>query len=387
MLNFDYKITTKIIFGKKRLNCLAKEILKYSKNILLVTGRGSIKKISLYNDLIEILKNNDIKFYELSGIDPNPRLTSVKEGIEICRKNNIEFILAAGGGSVIDCAKAIAAGFYYKGDVWDYCLRKVKIQRALPIGTILTLTATGSEMNGNSVISNMQTNQKFSMKSDLIKPKFSILNPEYTYSVNAYQTAAGTVDIMSHIFEQYFSPSRGVFLQDRLAEALLKTCIHYAPLAIKEPNNYEARANLMWTGSLALNELLTYGKITDWSTHAMEHELSAFHDITHGAGLAILTPYWMEYVLSKDTVAKFKEYGKNIWDIKDSDPMIVAKKAIQKTRTFFNSLNMPSTLKEVGIDKNNFDKMAQSACRFGDIGGLKKLNQDDVKNILLKAYE
>lgn len=262
-----------------------------------------------------------------------------------------------------------------------------QLTSALPVASVLTLAATGSEMNGNSVISNMNENRKLAIGSDLLRPVFSILDPIYTYSVNKYHTAAGTADIMSHIFEQYFSPDHDGFLQNRLMEGLLKTIIHFGPIAYNEPENYEARANLMWGSSLALNGLLTYGKIsTDWATHGMEHELSAYHDITHGVGLAILTPVWMEYVLSEENVHRFVEYGKYVWDISGDDPMVIAKEAINKTREFFKSLDIPSTLREVGIEEENLERMADAAVAFGPLGTMKKLHKADVLEILKRAF-
>ena len=309
---------------------------------------------------------------------------------KICKREGIELVLAIGGGSTIDCAKAIAAQSEYNGDVWEdlYVKNKMKqLTSALPVASVLTLAATGSEMNGNSVISNMKENRKLSIGSDLLRPVFSILDPIYTYSVNKYQTAAGTADIMSHIFEQYFSPDHDGFLQNRLMEGLLKTVIHFGPIAYNEPENYEARANLMWGSSLALNGLLTYGKIsTDWATHGIEHELSAYHDITHGVGLAILTPVWMEYVLSDENVHRFEEYGRYVWNISGNDPMTIAKEAINKTREFFKSLNIPSTLREVGIKEENLERMADAAVAFGPLGTMKKLHKADVLEILKRSF-
>ena len=308
----------------------------------------------------------------------------------VCKRENINLVIAVGGGSTIDCAKAVAAQAKYCGDVWNdlYVKGKLKnLTEALPIAAVLTLAATGSEMNGNTVISNMQENRKIGIGSDLLRPAFSILDPEYTYSVNKYHTAAGVADIMSHIFEQYFSPDHDGYLQNRMMEGLLKTVIHFGPIAYNEPENYEARANLMWASSLALNGMLTYGKVsTDWATHGMEHELSAFYDITHGVGLAILTPAWMEYVLSNETVHRFVEYGENVWGIKNDDPMAAAKEAIEKTREFFKLMNIPSTLREVGIEEKNFEKMAEGAVAFGPLGNMKKLHKNDVLEIFKKAY-
>lgn len=389
MRNFDYNVSTKVLFGKGKVKEVGKEAKKYGDKVLLVYGKGSVKKSGLFDLVVETLKEANIYVYELPNIDPNPRIDSVYKGAEICRKEGINLILAMGGGSVIDCSKAIAAQANYCGDVWQdlYVDSKMyQLKSALPVASILTLAATGSEMNGNSVISNMHTNQKLAIGSDLLRPVFSILDPEYTFTVNQYHTAAGVVDIMSHLFEQYFTPDHEGYLQNRMMEAMIKTVIEYGPIAYAEPENYEARANLMWTSSLALNGMVAYGKVsTDWATHGMEHELSAFYDITHGVGLGILTPYWMKYVLTPDTVHRFVEYGRNVWKIHGNDEMEIANKAIEKTREFFNSLGIPSTLREVGIDESKLDKMAEQATMFGPLGSMKKLYKEDVLAIYKMA--
>ncbi|EJO5346572.1 iron-containing alcohol dehydrogenase [Clostridium botulinum] len=382
MLNFNYSIPTKIFFGRNQIGILAEQIKKYGSKVLITYGGGSIKKNGIYQKVIEILKDSNIEFLELSGIDPNPRVDSVREGVKICRENNIDFILAVGGGSTIDCSKVIAASYYYEGDPWDIVTKKAKINKALPIGTILTLAATGSEMDAGAVISNMDTNEKIGVGHPSMAPKFSILDPEYTFTVPKSHTAAGVADIMSHIFEAYFSKIKDAYLQNRMAEAILKTCIKYGKIAIEEPENYEARANLMWASSLAINGLLSYGKSEPWSVHPMEHELSAFYDITHGVGLAILTPNWMKYVLDDETVNDFYEYGVNVWNINPEESKYeVAKKAIDKTRQYFNELGIPSTLKEVGIGEEKLDQMAKAATRNGKLGAFKTLNAEDVLNI------
>ena len=389
MRNFNYNIPTKVLFGKGKVEEVGKEAKKYGDKVLLVYGKGSVKKSGLFDIVVNSLKDAGIHIYELPNIDPNPRIDSVYQGAELCRKVGINLIIAMGGGSVIDCSKAIAAQANYCGDVWQdlYVEQKLDtLTSALPIASILTLAATGSEMNGNSVISNMHTNQKLSIGHDILRPVFSILDPEYTFTVNKYHTAAGIVDILSHLFEQYFTPDHEGYLQNRMMEAMMKTVIEYGPIAYNELDNYEARANLMWTSSLALNGMVSYGKVeTDWATHGMEHELSAFYDITHGVGLGILTPYWMKYVLSEDNVHRFVEYGRNVWKIHGHDNMEIANKAIDKTREFFNSLNIPQTLREVGIDDSKLEKMAEQATMFGAIGTMKKLYKEDVLAIYKMA--
>ena len=389
MKNFNYNIPTKVLFGEGKVKELGKEIKKYGNKVLIVYGKGSIKRTGLYDKVVNILEESGIEKFELAGVDPNPRIESVYEGAKICRENEIALVLAVGGGSTIDCSKAIAAQTNYEGDIWTdmYQTGDTRgLKDVLPVATILTIAATGSEMNGNSVISKMDVNDKRPIGSDLLRPVFSILDPTLTYTLPKKHLAAGIVDILSHIFEQYFSPDKEGFLQNRVMEGLMKTIIHYGPKAMENPEDYEARANIMWTGSLALNGLISYGKVsTDWATHGIEHELSAKYDITHGIGLAILTPYWMEYVLDKDNVHRFVEYGENVWGISGKDDMETAKMAIDKTKGFFISLDMPTRLSEIGIDDSKFEIMAEDATKFSTLGSMKKLNKSDVLEIYIRA--
>lgn len=386
MDNFIYHIPTDIYFGKGQINHLGKKISEIAKKVLLVYGGGSIKKIGLYDEVIQQLKQADVEVYELAGVEPNPRIQTVRKGVDICKKEGVEAVLAVGGGSTIDCAKVIAAGTCYDGDAWDLVLDSDKITKTLPIVSVLTLAATGSEMDGFAVISDMEKNEKWGTGNDITKPVFSIMDPQYTYSVSKYQTAAGSSDIMSHTFENYFNNTKGAYLQARLAEGILKTVIKYTPIALEQPDNYEARANLMWASSLAINGLISYGESTAWTVHPMEHELSAYYDITHGAGLALLTPYWMEYILSEKTVDKFVEYGVNVWGIDSSkEAMEIAKEAIAKTREFFISIGMPSRLSEINIDETHFDIMSEKAAKGGLKYGFVSLTKEDVKNIFKMA--
>ncbi len=386
MLNFDFSIPTTIHFGKGKIDKLAGAINTHGTRVLLTYGGKSIKDNGLYDTVTDILKKNNIFFTELGGIKPNPSIESVRAGVKLCKEHGLDFILAVGGGSVIDASKAIAAGAMYDGDPWDFCMRKAMVSKALKIGTILTLAATGSEMNGGAVISNEATLEKRGMGSPLLRPAFSILDPENTYSVPKNQTAAGTADIMSHVFEQYFSPTEDTFVQDRLAEALLKTCIQYGPIAVYDPKNYDARAQLMWAGTLALNGLLSTGKMGDWSTHMIEHEVSAIFDITHGTGLAIITPHWMKHVLSETTLPKFSAYAQHVWGITDTNALSAAEKSIDATRLFFESLGIPSRLRDVGVDNTRFGEMADKAMAFGSLGNFKKLTRDDIITILEKSF-
>lgn len=384
MKNFSFHTPTKILFGKGQIENLGKEIKPYAKKVLLAYGGGSVKKIGLYDKTISILKENGIEFVELSGIEPNPKIESVRDGVKLCRENNLEAIVAIGGGSVIDCSKAISASIDYKGDPWDILLDSRLITSAIPIFTVLTLSATGTEMNGNAVVSNMETNDKKALHSHLVKPVCSVLDPEYTYSVSPWQTASGVADIMSHIFEVYFSNADGALVTDGISEALLKVCIECGERAFKNPDDYEARANIMWASSLAINGLTAAGKAGEvWSCHSMEHQLSAYYDITHGAGLATLTPKWFRFILSDKTVSKFKSYGVNVLGIDATlDPFEIANKAIEKTENFFfNTLKLPRTLAEYGIDETHLTDMAQKSAEEGLKFAYIPLSAEDVLNI------
>ncbi len=386
MKNFNFAAPTKILFGKNKTDELAEEIKLYGNKVLFAYGAGSIKKTGLYDKVINQLKKAGAEYFELSGIKPNPRLNSVIEGISICRKNSVDFILAVGGGSVIDCCKAIAAGVPYSGDPWDFTIRKAEVVNPLPLGTILTLSATGSEMNGNAVISRDDTQEKRALSHDSLRPKFSILDPTLTYTVNKWQTSAGTVDIMSHIFEQYFTTDKGTYVQDAIAEAILKTCVKYGPVALENPEDYEARANLMWASSLALNGLTGTGKFFgDWASHTIEHELSAIYDLTHGAGLAILFPAWMEYVLDEKRAPKIAQMARSVFNVSAKDDVEAAKAGIQALKQFFTDLGMPLKLSEVDIPADHFERMAKNACIFGPIGMYKRLGPEQVKEILTIA--
>lgn len=385
MKDFIFNVTTKILFGKDQMRNLAAEIKNYGSRVLLAYGGGSIKRSGLYDEIIKIFEENDIFYKELFGIEPNPRVDSAREGVKIVRENELDFILAVGGGSVIDLSKLVAGAVYLDCDPWDIVIKKAKIERALPIGTILTLSATGSEMDRGGVITNLKTNQKLGFGSEYTLPKFSILNPELTYTVNAKHTAAGIADIMSHTMENYFTLNDGAYMQNRLAEGILKTCIHYGPIAMDEPENYDARSNIMWASSWAINGLLSTGKATGWSVHAMEHELSAYYDITHGIGLAILTPRFLNHILNDDTVDMIRDFGINVFGIKASDDKFNdAKKAIARLHMFFeDDMNIPMTLGEVGIDDEKLEVMAEAAARHagGSIKGVIELKKEDILEI------
>ncbi len=381
MENFRFCVGTEILFGKGQIKQLADVLSRYGKRVLLTYGGGSIKRMGLYNQVMEELADFDI--VELGGIEPNPRIESVNAGAALCKEHEVDVILAVGGGSTIDCSKAIAAAAYYDGDGWDLILDSSLIKKAVPIVTILTLAATGSEMDAGGVITNIQTKEKLGFGHSLVLPKTSILDPEYTYTVPAYQTAAGAADIMSHIIEVYFQTPRA-WVPERISEGLLKTVIHYAPIAVREPENYEARSELMWASTLGINGITSTGKNSAWSCHPIEHELSAYYDITHGVGLAILTPRWMRYILNDKTVDHFVDYAVNVWGVEMSaDKYEVANKGIDATEEFFKSIGIPMTLREVGIDEEHFDAMAEHGTKIGHLSyAFEPLNEKDVKAIL-----
>lgn len=382
MENFIYDIPTKVFFGKDTVINVGEETAKYSKNVLIVYGSERIKKNGLFDKVITEFNKYGITYKELSGIKPNPTISSVREGIRIMKENNLDFVLAVGGGSVIDASKGIVAGAASNMDPWKFCKREATVEKAYPLATILTLAATGSEMNANSVLSNEETKEKLYFGSPLVIPKFSILDPTLMYTLPPNQTAAGVVDIFTHVVEQYFSKTNSAGIADRISEGIMKTCMQYGRKAIDEPKNYEARANLMWASSLALNGLISYGKVGgDWATHNIEHELSAAYDITHGLGLAIILPNWMKYILSKENVVKFAMYAENVFGIISDDKFEQAKAGIEATKEFFKSLGIQTSLSEIDIDDSKFDHMAKQALQFGSIGGFRPLNEDDVKEI------
>ncbi|MZQ96270.1 MAG: iron-containing alcohol dehydrogenase [Acidaminobacter sp.] len=384
MNNFVYDIPTKVYFGENQLGNLGPELSKYGKKVLLTYGGGSIKKIGLYDKVVEEIKKAGLELFELSGIDPNPRVSSVNAGADICKREGIDVLLAVGGGSVIDCTKYIGAAAYYDGDAWDILLKKTPVEQCLPIVTVLTLSATGSEMDSGGVISNPETNDKIGLLFPVMQPKVSFLDPTVTYSVNRYQTACGAADIMSHIIEVYFNMNQDLYMLDTVMEGLMKTVIKYTPVALAEPDNYEARANLMWASSWAINGFVNGGKRHAWSCHPMEHELSAFYDITHGLGLAILTPRWMGYTLDEKTIGKFVQYGVNVFGIDPTLPqMEIAQQGIERLKAFFfETLGLQSTLTEIDIDDTHFGLMAEKAAELGATKyAFRPLAAEDIEKI------
>ncbi|MEC0270394.1 iron-containing alcohol dehydrogenase [Paenibacillus anseongense] len=384
MQNFEFQNTTKLFFGKGQVSSLRKEIPAYGKRILLVYGGGSIKKIGLYDKVINELKEIGAVVIELGGVEPNPRLTTVQKGINLIRENQLDFILAVGGGSVIDCAKAIAAGVPYDGNVWDIVTSKVNApSNSVPLGTVITIAGTGSEMNGNSVITNWETNTKAFFNSSYVLPRFSVLDPELTFSVPRDQTVYGSVDIMSHVFEQYFHGSSYAPLQERIGEAILRTVIETAPKLVNDLNNYEYREVMLLNGTLALNGLTAMGVSPDWSTHLIEHAVSAVHDIPHGGGIAIIAPHWMEHVATVRP-EKVAQLGVRVFDLErtgKTDAQL-AVETIQSLKNFWESIGAPTKLSDYGIDDKEIELMTERAMLADQIGSYVPLTKEDVKKIL-----
>lgn len=383
MNNFIYDIPVRVYFGENQLCHLGEELSKYGKRVLLTYGGGSIKRSGLYDAVTEEIKNAGLKLYELSGIAPNPRIDSVRDGARMCKEHHIDVLLAVGGGSTLDATKWMAAGACVEHDPWDFFSKWAPVEKALPVVTILTLAATGSEMDSGGVISNPETQDKIGRLADPLLPKASFLDPTLTYSVSPYQTACGAADMMSHIMEVYFNMEPDLYMLDCFMEGMMKTIIKYAPIAMQEPDNYEARANLMWTSSWAINGFVNGGKRQAWSCHPMEHELSAIYDITHGLGLAILTPRWMEYCLDETTVSKYVQFGVNVFGIDANlEPMDIAKQSIEKLSAFFfDTLGLDNTFTKVGIEEKDFPVMAKKACGDGVLPGFKPLAQQDIEKI------
>lgn len=383
MQSFDLYLPTHLIFGVGRLNELKATVADYGKKVLITYGGGSIVKNGILAGVKEQL--SDCEIFELSGIEPNPRITSIRKGVEICKKEGIDFMVAVGGGSVIDATKAIAAGAFYEGDPWDLVLDSSKITRGLPFFSVLTLAATGSEFDPSGVISNLETNEKLPISSPKLWPVASIMDPSFTCSVPAWHTAAGAADIMSHTFEQYFV-KEGNEITDSFCEAMLRTVIKNAPKAIADPNDIDARSELMMASSFGCCGFLGIGRTPSvWPCHGIEHEISAFHDITHGAGLAIITPHWMRYTLTPETAPRFAQYAVRVWGMDAGlDTMTLANAAIDKTAEFFASIGIPTKLSDVGVDDKHFEEMADhvAQCWWSLEGAFRPIDKAGVLKIL-----
>ncbi|NWQ39262.1 iron-containing alcohol dehydrogenase [Bacillus sp. EB106-08-02-XG196] len=382
MQNFTFWNPTKLIFGKGQLEQLKKEIPLYGQKVLVVYGGGSIKRSGLYDKVINLLKEIHAQVFELPGVEPNPRITTARKGVEICKKEGIDVLLAVGGGSVIDCTKLIAAGAKYDGDTWDLVIKKAAVTDALPFGTVLTLAATGSEMNSGSVITNWETNEKYGWGSPHTFPKFSILDPVHTFSVPRDQTIYGIVDMMTHVLEHYFHLEENTLFQDRMCESLLITIMETAPKLLKDLESYEHRATILYNGTMALNGILNMGYRGDWATHNLEHAVSAVYDIPHGGGLAILFPHWMKHNL-KVKPERFKQLAERVFGVdpegKSAEEAGLA--GIQKLREYWNSIGAPGRLADYNIDDSKIDLMTDKAMVYGEFGNFTKLNREDVEKI------
>ncbi len=386
MQNFDYMTPTRLIFGRDAIAKLPEVMTRFGKKILLTYGGGSIKKIGLYQKVLEMLKGYDI--VELPGIQPNPKYDpSVLDGVRLCKEHNVDVILSVGGGSVLDCSKAIAAGAKYDGDPWDLISYKVKAKAALPIVDIITLAATGSEYDCGGVISRTETNDKIGYIDPLLFPVVSILDPVYTFTVSKKQTAAGIADAMNHTIEQYFVED-STLLNDGFCESMLRSLMINGRKCLENPEDYTARAEMMLACTYGCNGILALGNsYSGWPCHGIEHALSAYYDITHGEGLAIITPRWMHHILNERTIDRFVKYGINVFGIDPALPkQEIAGKAIDATYEFFESINIPMHLREVGIDDSRIDEMAHHiAVNEGLDKAYAPLTEQDIKEILLES--
>lgn len=385
MLNFDFYAPTYFAFGKDKENETGKLVKQFGgSKVLIHYGGGSVVKSGLLDRVKRSLESEGLEYLELGGVMPNPRSGLVYKGIELCRKENVDFILAVGGGSTIDSSKAIAAGTVYDGDFWDFYEGKT-ITEALPIGTVLTIAAAGSEGSPDSVITKEEGMLKRGASGNAIRPVFSVLNPALTQTLPPYQSACGITDIIAHLYERYLTNTEEVEVTDRLIEALIMTMKYEGPRVIENPDNYEARANIMWAGMVAHNNICGVGRTQDWTSHNLEHELSAEYDCAHGAGLAVVMPAVFTYTMSHD-VKRFATIARRVWDVNKADDEAAAKAGIEALRSYLISIGMPKNFEELGAKEEDIDKLAYTAC-FGDgsgsgfVQGFTKLSKDDVVSI------
>lgn len=361
MESFNFYSPTEFVFGRNRESECGELVKKYGgTKVLLHFGSSSAERSGLLGKVRESLKKAEVPFVELGGVQPNPKDSKVYEGIELCRRENVDFILSVGGGSCIDSAKAIAIGVLYDGDFWDFYAGKASIRKALPVGTVLTIAAAGSEGSPSSVVTKEEGGLKRGVGSDIIRPKFSVLNPEWTCSLPAYQTACGATDIMAHVFERYFTNTPEVEITDRLCEAVLLTMLKEVPRVIQNPECYEARANIMWAGTVAHNDIVGVGRSQDWNSHGLEHELSGLYDVAHGAGLAVIMPAWMEYVMNHN-VMRFAQMACRVFgcNMDFENPENTAKAGIREFRRFLSKIGMPINFEELGAKPEDIPLMVE----------------------------
>lgn len=389
MNEFVFQCGTKMIFGKDKELCVGRELKEHgAKRVLLVYGGASIRRSGLYDRVVTALKEAGIDWEELPGVVPNPRVSLVRRGIELCRGKEIDFLLAVGGGSVIDTCKAISFGVYYTGDVWDLISGKVKPgEKRIPVADILTLPAAGSEESDSCVISDETIPMKTGFGSARMRPVFSILNPELTYTLPAYQTACGCMDIMAHAMERYFSRTPDVEMTDRVSEGIMATVVHNLPIALTEPDNYAARAEIMLCGTWAQNDMTGCGRQQDWFNHGLEHQISGFYDIAHGAGLAISFPAWMEYLCDQEEcVPKLAQYAQRVWNVPVyfEDLRRTAMEGVKRLRTLIRESGLPLTLREAGIGTDKFELIADNMTNCGEqtCGAFYRMGREDILALL-----
>ena len=384
MRNFDYYSPTALTFGDSSVEKLALLLPDQVKTVLLQFGGGSIKQSGLYDQVKSILEEKNIRVVELGGVEPNPKLDLVYQGIELCRSEQVDLILAVGGGSVIDSAKGIGAGVPYEGDVWDFFVGKAHPTRCLPIGVILTLPATGSETSPNTVVTKEEGQMKRGMKSDLIRPVFAIMDPALTLTLPDHQTFAGIMDILSHVFERYFTKTSHVDVTDRMCEAVMISTIENAYKLKRQPNDLDARAEIMLAGTIAHNGILGLGRMEDWASHRIGHEITALYGTTHGVTLAVIFPAWMKYVV-KDHPEKLAQFARRVFGVADNfgTDLDIAKEGIRKFEAFLADMGLPRSFQEAGLPGDQLERMTEKALIFGALGGYRKLEAQDV----LAIYE
>ena len=383
MNEFTFYNPVRLYFGKGQIAQLENELPKYGDKVLVVYGGGSIKRNGVYDDVMSILNKLNMKVFELAGVEPNPRVSTARKGIEICKKEEIDFVLAVGGGSVIDCSKLIVAGAKIDEDPWNIVMKKATVKDALPLGTVLTIAATGSEMNSGSVITNEETLEKYGWGSPYVFPKFSILDPIYTFSLPRNQTVYGIVDMMSHVFEQYFHNATNTPITDEMCEGVLRTVIATAPKLVNDLENYELRETILLGGTIGLNNFLSMGSTGDWATHGIEHAVSAVYDIPHGGGLAILFPNWMRHNVNVNP-ERFAQLAIRVFGVQAEGKTTeeIAHEGINRLSEFWISIGAPSRLADYEIDNSQLDTLVEKALANGPLGKFKELQAEDIRKIL-----
>lgn len=385
MNNFTFYSPTEFVFGKGTEMQTGELVRKYgASKVLIVYGGGSVVRSGLLERVKQTLAQTGIPCLELGGVQPNPIDTKVYEGIDLCRREGVDFVLAVGGGSVIDTAKAIAAGVPYEGDFWDFYIQKATVSSALKVAVVLTIPAAGSEGSGNSVITKVSTLQKMSLRApELLRPRFSIMNPELTFTLPPYQTAAGIVDMMAHIMERYFTNTADTEIADRLCEGTLKAIITEAPRVMADPKDYGARANIMWSGMIAHNGTCGVGNEEDWASHFMEHEISALYDVTHGAGLAVIFPAWFTWMASHH-VEKVAQYAARVWDVPVSEDLkAMALEGVARLKSFFTSIGMPVNFAQLGVEHPDIELLVEHlhANKGEQVGCYVRLGRKETREI------